>query len=90
MSPKKPVPLTPAEWKVMRIAWHHERFAARDVYVEAGEQHGMSVSTVNTHLRRLPASSKSRTDQGSGPRRASRRTLPSRPPQRLTAAERGI
>ncbi len=53
MSPKKPEPLTPAEWKVMRIAWHHERFAARDVYVEAGEQHGMSVSTVKTHLRRL-------------------------------------
>lgn len=46
-------PLTPAEWKVMKLAWELERCSARDVYRAAGEQHGMSPSTVKTHLRRL-------------------------------------
>ena len=46
-------PLTPAEWKIMHIAWRLERCAARDVYEVAGKRHGMSVSTVKTHLRRL-------------------------------------
>ena len=46
-------PLTPAEWKVMRIAWRLQRCAARDVYEEAGERFGWSASTVKTHLRRL-------------------------------------
>ncbi len=45
--------LTPAEWKVMQIAWELERCAARDVYQLAGKRHGMSISTVKTHLRRL-------------------------------------
>ena len=46
-------PLTPAEWKVMKIAWQLKSCAARDVYQEAGRLHGMSTSTVKTHLRRL-------------------------------------
>jgi predicted transcriptional regulator len=46
-------PLTPAEWKVMNIAWGLRSFAARDAYHEAGHRHEMSVSTVKTHLRRL-------------------------------------
>jgi len=46
-------PLTPAEWKVMTIAWRLEEFAARDICQEARDEHGMSVSTVKTHLRRL-------------------------------------
>ncbi len=50
-SPKDP--LTPAEWKIMRIAWRLKECAARDVYTEAGEEHGWSVSTVKTMLRRL-------------------------------------
>ncbi len=50
---RKTYPLTPAEWKVMKIAWQLKSCAARDVYQEAGRLHGMSVSTVKTHLRRL-------------------------------------
>lgn len=46
-------PLTPAEWKVMKIAWELESCAARDVYLKAGRLHGMSAGTVKTHLRRL-------------------------------------
>ncbi len=46
-------PLTPAEWKVMKIAWELKSCAARDVYQEAGRLHVMSASTVKTHLRRL-------------------------------------
>ncbi|MEM7202225.1 MAG: BlaI/MecI/CopY family transcriptional regulator [Planctomycetota bacterium] len=46
-------PLTPAEWKIMHIAWRLGRCAAREVYEVAGEQHGMAPSTVKTHLRRL-------------------------------------
>jgi predicted transcriptional regulator len=37
----------------MRIAWRLGDCAARDVYSLAGDRHGMSVSTVKTHLRRL-------------------------------------
>jgi len=51
--PRKRDPLTPAEWKVMRIAWRLQRCAARDVYEEAGQRFGWSASTVKTHLRRL-------------------------------------
>ena len=46
-------PLTPAEWKVMKIVWGHKSCAARDVYQEAGTRHSMTPSTVKTHLRRL-------------------------------------
>ena len=37
----------------MRIVWRLKECAAREVYTEAGEQHGWSVSTVKTMLRRL-------------------------------------
>jgi predicted transcriptional regulator len=48
-------PLTPAEWKVMRVVWGlgGAGCAARDVYTEAGRRHGWSASTVKTLLRRL-------------------------------------
>lgn len=46
-------PLTPAEWKVMKIVWRRGSCAARDVYLEAGARHAMTPSTVKTHLRRL-------------------------------------
>ena len=45
--------LTAAEWKVMKIAWELGDFAARDVCELALDAHGMSVSTVKTHLRRI-------------------------------------
>ena len=45
--------LTKAEWKVMKIAWELGSFAARDACEQAGSAHGMSVSTVKTHLRRI-------------------------------------
>jgi predicted transcriptional regulator len=53
MARRQTNPLTPAEWKVMKIAWQLKSCAARDVYQEAGKLHGMSTSTVKTHLRRL-------------------------------------
>ena len=53
MTTEQPDPLTPAEWKVMKLAWELERCSARDVYRAAGQQHGMAPSTVKTHLRRL-------------------------------------
>ncbi|HEV3023755.1 MAG TPA: BlaI/MecI/CopY family transcriptional regulator [Pirellulales bacterium] len=46
-------PLSPAEWKVMNIVWRQKRCAARDVYEEAGREHGWAPSTVKTLLRRL-------------------------------------
>ena len=46
-------PLSPGEWRIMRIVWRLKECAARDVYTEAGEEHGWSVSTVKTMLRRL-------------------------------------
>jgi predicted transcriptional regulator len=48
-------PLTAAEWRVMRAVWERGDCAARDVYEACGERHGMAVSTVKTHLRRLVA-----------------------------------
>src|SRR5688572_3375874 len=46
-------PLTPAEWKVMKIVWPLKACAARDVYEVAGREHGWAASTVKTILRRL-------------------------------------
>ena len=46
-------PLSPAEWRIMRIVWRLKECAARDIYPEAGEENGWSVSTVKTMLRRL-------------------------------------
>ena len=53
MPGKQSEPLTPAEWKIMKILWRRRCCAARDVYREAGRQHGWAVSTVKTILRRL-------------------------------------
>jgi len=46
-------PLSPAEWKIMRILWQRKSCAAREVYEVAGEAHGWAPSTVKTLLRRL-------------------------------------
>lgn len=53
MSKRTLDPLTAAEWKVMRAVWEQGDCAARDVYEVCGDRHGMAVSTVKTHLRRL-------------------------------------
>lgn len=42
--------LTPNEWKVMQIVWRLKSCAARDVYVEAGREHGWAPTTVKTYL----------------------------------------
>jgi BlaI family transcriptional regulator, penicillinase repressor len=46
-------PLTPAEWKVMKIVWNRKECAARDVYVEAGRSLGWAPTTAKSVLRRL-------------------------------------
>lgn len=48
-----PEPLTPAEWKVMKIVWRRRQCAARDVYEEAGRLFGWAPTTAKTVLRRL-------------------------------------
>lgn len=48
-----PEPLTTAEWKVMKIVWRLRSCAARDVYEEAGRDHGWAPTTTKTLLRRL-------------------------------------
>ena len=46
-------PLTTAEWKVMKIVWRRKECAAREVYADAGQEHGWAPSTTKTLLRRL-------------------------------------
>ena len=46
-------PLTPAEWKVMKIVWEKKSCAARDVYTVASVEHDWTPSTTKTFLRRL-------------------------------------
>jgi BlaI family penicillinase repressor len=53
MKKKRLEPLSPAEWKIMKIIWDQKACAARDVYEVAQQEHGLAVSTVKTHLRRL-------------------------------------
>ena len=53
MPKRDPDPLSHAEWKIMRILWRRKRCAAREVYEEAGQEHGWAASTVKTILRRL-------------------------------------
>ena len=48
-----PEPLTPAEWKIMKIVWQQGQGAARDVYQVAGAKYEWAPSTVKTILRRL-------------------------------------
>jgi len=49
----QPSPLSPTEWKVMKIVWEEKSCAARDVYQTAAESEDWSPSTVKTILRRL-------------------------------------
>ena len=53
MHAKAQHPMTPAEWKVMKIVWDQGPCAARDVYEVAGETQGWAPTTVKTILRRL-------------------------------------
>ena len=53
MPESSPEPLTAAEWKVMKIVWRRKECAARDVYEDAGREHGWAPSTTKTLLRRL-------------------------------------
>ncbi len=46
-------PLTPAEWKVMKVIWRHRECAARDVCEEANRQFDWAPTTTKTVLRRL-------------------------------------
>ncbi len=53
MSRETPAPLTPAEWKIMKIVWRRKACAARDVYEEAGRELGWAPTTAKSVLRRL-------------------------------------
>ena len=53
MAKKQSEPLTPSEWKIMRIVWAKKSGASRDFCREAGENYGWSPSTVKTLLGRL-------------------------------------
>jgi predicted transcriptional regulator len=53
MSGKSTDPLSPSEWKVMKIVWEKRSCAARDVHQAAAQTDGWAVSTVKTILRRL-------------------------------------
>jgi BlaI family penicillinase repressor len=53
MSHEMPEPLTPAEWKIMKIVWRKKACAARDVYQEAGRELGWAPTTAKSVLRRL-------------------------------------
>ncbi len=46
-------PLTPADWKVMRIVWQLKKCAARDVYAETGRLYEWAPTTTKTVLARL-------------------------------------
>ena len=53
MAGEKNEPISPSEWKVLKIVWQRGPSAARDVFEAAQIEHGWSVSTVKTLLRRL-------------------------------------
>lgn len=53
MGGSRPDPLTPAEWKIMKIVWEKKSCAARDVYTVANKEHDWTPSTTKTFLRRL-------------------------------------
>lgn len=53
MARKPADPLTPAEWKTMRVVWEMKTCSARDVCEKLCEPNGWSVSTVKTVLARL-------------------------------------
>ena len=53
MSNPTPEPLTPAEWKVMKIVWRRRKCASRDVTEEAARLYDWAPTTAKTVLRRL-------------------------------------
>lgn len=53
MAEDRSEPLTPAEWKVMKVVWRRKGCAARDVYQETGKEFGWAPSTAKSVLRRL-------------------------------------
>jgi BlaI family transcriptional regulator, penicillinase repressor len=53
MSGSAAVPLTPAEWKVMKVVWRLRACAARDVYEQTAKTYGWAPSTAKSVLRRL-------------------------------------
>ena len=53
MTQKKTLRLTPAEWRIMRIAWEEKSRASRDFCRIAGLLYDWSPSTVKSLLRRL-------------------------------------
>jgi predicted transcriptional regulator len=53
MTGDRPGPLTPAEWKVMRVLWRLGQGAARDVYAETGRLFGWAPTTTKSVLARL-------------------------------------
>ncbi len=53
MSRSAKKPLTPNEWKILRIVWEMKSCAAREVCVEAGEAFGWAPTTVKTYLAAL-------------------------------------
>jgi BlaI family penicillinase repressor len=54
MATKEPIdPLSPMEWKIMKIVWRLKSCAARDVYQAAGREYGWAPNTVKTFLGRL-------------------------------------
>jgi predicted transcriptional regulator len=63
MAREKAGQLTPAEWKIMRIAWRLKKFAARDVYKETERLFGWAPTTTKTVLTRLVGKSYLTTSQ---------------------------
>ncbi len=53
MKKKKPISLSPSEWKVMRVVWKLKTCAARDVYSVTTKKYGWTPATAKTILRRL-------------------------------------
>ncbi|MBU4273634.1 MAG: DUF1559 domain-containing protein [Planctomycetes bacterium] len=52
MFPKTPDPPCNSEWKIRRIFWRREGYAARDVYQKTGRRHGWAPAMVKTMLGR--------------------------------------
>ena len=53
MTPEQPKEPSPAEWKVLRWVWEHDRSTAREISDALAQEEGWSPSTAKTLLRRL-------------------------------------
>ncbi len=53
MAKKSSEPLSPAEWKIMKVVWEKKSCAARDICAEVCEPNHWTPSTVKTMLARL-------------------------------------